>query len=56
MRISYTVYAKRQPKPLVGDEHYPDGCVGITFPPTPSLTRTELVEMIAQLQSIANEM
>lgn len=56
MQISYTIYAKQQPLPLVGDEHYPDGYVGITFPATPSLTYSELHGLIDQLQSIAREM
>lgn len=56
MHISYTVYTKQQPLPLVGDEHYPDGCVGITFPHCPSITYSEVQSLIAQLQAIAAEM
>jgi hypothetical protein len=54
--VSYTIYAKVQPKPLVGDEHYPNGCVGIQIGPTPSLTLTELNQLISDLQKIAEEM
>jgi hypothetical protein len=56
MKVSYTIYAKPQPKPLVGDEHYPDGCVGLHIGPTPSITLTELKQLISDLQLIAEKM
>lgn len=50
VHVSHTVYAKQ------GEHGYEDGCVGITFPHTPSLTKTEVHSLIDQLQEIAREM
>lgn len=51
-----TIYAKQQPLPLVGDEHYPDGGVGITFKPTPILSFTELDSIITHLSELRDSM
>lgn len=62
MRLKYmdaTVYAKQQPLPLIGDEHYKDGCVGITLTARAtmgSLTYSDVVGMIEDLQNIATAM
>jgi hypothetical protein len=44
MNVKYTIY------------RYPTQHVGITFPPTPSITLAELKYLIGQLQKIATEM
>lgn len=54
--ITYTIYAKQAALPIIGDEHYPDGCVGMTFPNTPSATRTDVLDLIEQLTKIADKM
>lgn len=54
--FTYTIYAKVQPRPLVGDEHFPDGSVGITFQPTPNVSHANLLKLISDLQQVADEM
>lgn len=46
MRISYTIYPEAGKPPRVG----------ITFPPTPSLTLEEVDQLIEQMQKIVSEM
>ncbi len=45
-----TVYAK------VGDRNYIDGCVGIAFKPTPSVTATEIKILIDELEQLHKTM
>lgn len=54
--FKYTVYAKQAPLPHIGDEHYPDGGVGITFKPTPNLTVSECYQIAKDLIAVAESM
>lgn len=62
MRLKHldaTVYAKQQPLPLVGDEHYPDGCAGITFSnrsPFACMSYRDVMELIEDLSTVAEAM
>jgi hypothetical protein len=51
-----TIYSKREPEPLGIDKSWPDGCVGISFGHLPSLTLTELKQIISDLQDLADKM
>jgi hypothetical protein len=48
--VSATIYAKH------GDANQPEGRVGITFPPTPSLSYVELLHLIRQLSQVERRM
>ena len=52
--ISYTIY-HREYDPAPGRGWRPD-MVGLTITPAPSLTKPELLKLIAELQAIADQM
>lgn len=52
MYVSYTLY----PSEIDPHRGKRPCMVGMTFKPTPNLTKEELAQLIAELQSIANQM
>jgi hypothetical protein len=49
--ITHTIYHR------VGrNENHPDGLVGVSIPPLPSCSRSEIVNLASQLLNIANDM
>lgn len=55
MLIKSRLIAKQQPKPLIGDEHYPDGCVCLSLQKE-SFTYEEVYALVAELDKIAMSM
>lgn len=52
--ISYTIY-QGELDPAPGRGYRPD-MVGMSFQPTPSLTKRELMSLIKELEAIASQM
>lgn len=50
IRLQFTIYARQ------GNNKWPDGTVGIHVPPLPSVTRTEVLALVDQLEHIARQM
>lgn len=55
--INVTVYATKARTPLVGTEHYPDGCAGVlVMPVLGSLTATQALELADDFRKLASLM
>lgn len=54
--FSATIYARQQPRPLVGDEHFPNGSVGLQFGDTGNMSTREMRDLVEDLRKVLAQM